>query len=120
MAGRGQPSGMMTPNRQMTPSRQQPQGSAWNSAPLQQQNHQQMQGNATMFIIELCIFTYYLFFSGQAAWNSTLNANKAGAADNAEDFTKQFMADMFGKEPSNSERDKMKIMTDIQIQFSSF
>ena len=29
-------------------------------------------------------------------WNETLNLNKAGAASNAEDFTKQFMADMFG------------------------
>ena len=29
-------------------------------------------------------------------WNETLNANKCGAATNAEDFTKQFMADMFG------------------------
>ena len=29
-------------------------------------------------------------------WNQTLNANAAGAATNAEDFTKQFMADMFG------------------------
>ena len=28
-------------------------------------------------------------------WNETLNQNKAGAADNAEDFTKQFMKDMF-------------------------
>ena len=29
-------------------------------------------------------------------WNETLNSNKAGAASNAEDFTKQFMSDMFG------------------------
>ena len=29
-------------------------------------------------------------------WNETLNSNKAGSATNAEDFTKQFMADMFG------------------------
>ena len=29
-------------------------------------------------------------------WDNTLNANKAGAASNAEDFTKNFMADMFG------------------------
>ena len=29
-------------------------------------------------------------------WENTLNANKAGAAANAEDFTKQFMKDMYG------------------------
>ena len=29
-------------------------------------------------------------------WNTTLNADKAGAATNAEDFTKQFMSQMFG------------------------
>ena len=29
-------------------------------------------------------------------WNETLNSNRCGAATNAEDFTKQFMADMFG------------------------
>eukprot|EP00095_Tigriopus_kingsejongensis_P006582 maker-scaffold445_size168248-snap-gene-0.22 protein:Tk06582 transcript:maker-scaffold445_size168248-snap-gene-0.22-mRNA-1 annotation:"z band alternatively spliced pdz-motif protein isoform p" len=29
-------------------------------------------------------------------WNQTLNSNQAGAANNAQDFTKQFMADMFG------------------------
>ena len=29
-------------------------------------------------------------------WDSTLNANVAGAQSNAEDFTKQFMSDMFG------------------------
>ena len=34
--------------------------------------------------------------SSQNEWNNTLNANVAGAASNAEDFTKQFMSDMFG------------------------
>ena len=29
-------------------------------------------------------------------WQSTLDADKAGAASNAEDFTKQFMSQMFG------------------------
>ena len=29
-------------------------------------------------------------------WQSTLDADKAGAANNAEDFTKQFMSQMFG------------------------
>jgi len=34
--------------------------------------------------------------SGQANWGKTLDADKAGAADNAADFTKQFMAQMYG------------------------
>ena len=29
-------------------------------------------------------------------WGKKLDANKAGAAGNAEDFTKQFMSDFFG------------------------
>ena len=33
---------------------------------------------------------------GQANWGKTLDADKAGAADNAADFTKQFMAQMYG------------------------
>ena len=33
---------------------------------------------------------------GQAKWGKTLDADKAGAADNAADFTKQFMAQMYG------------------------
>ena len=32
----------------------------------------------------------------QQDWARTLEANSAGAATNAEDFTKQFMSDMFG------------------------
>ena len=32
----------------------------------------------------------------QQDWAQTLEANSAGAATNAEDFTKQFMSDMFG------------------------
>ncbi len=35
--------------------------------------------------------------ASKSQWDSTLNANKAGAMSNAEDFTKQFMEDMFGK-----------------------
>ena len=40
----------------------------------------------------------------QQNWDSTLNANKAGAAANAEDFTKNFMADMFGDGGANSDQ----------------
>ncbi len=35
-------------------------------------------------------------------WDNTLNANKPGAATNAEDFTKSFMADMYGGSNNNS------------------
>ena len=40
----------------------------------------------------------------KANWDATLNADKAGAAANAEDFTKQFMAQMYGSggSPSNA------------------
>ena len=33
---------------------------------------------------------------GSDQWDATLNSNVAGAASNAEDFTKQFMSDMYG------------------------
>ena len=35
------------------------------------------------------------------AWNGVLDANRAGAADNAEDFTKQFMSQLTGETPGN-------------------
>jgi hypothetical protein len=35
-------------------------------------------------------------------WQNILDSNKAGAAGNAEDFTKQFMSDFFGKAPGMS------------------
>ena len=37
----------------------------------------------------------------QSDWVKKLESDKAGAAANAEDFTKQFMSQMFGKEPSS-------------------
>jgi len=36
--------------------------------------------------------------SGVGNWQEVLDSNKAGAASNAEDFTKQFMNDFFGKQ----------------------
>lgn len=39
---------------------------------------------------------YFNLFKQKSDWDSRLNADKAGAATNAEDFTKQFMSDMFG------------------------
>ena len=37
----------------------------------------------------------------QSNWNSTLNKDKAGQATNAEDFTKQFMGQMYGNNGTN-------------------
>jgi len=36
--------------------------------------------------------------NGVGNWQEILDSNKAGAASNAEDFTKQFMNDFFGKQ----------------------
>ena len=44
--------------------------------------------------ISIC---FLLFRCGKNTnWEATLDADKAGAASNAEDFTKQFMSQMFG------------------------
>ena len=34
-------------------------------------------------------------------WTGVLDSNRAGAADNAEDFTKQFMSQLTGETPGN-------------------
>ena len=38
------------------------------------------------------------FFQGKDQWDQILSKDSAGMATNAEDFTKQFMSQMFGKE----------------------
>ena len=38
---------------------------------------------------------------GSGDWSGVLDANRAGAADNAEDFTKQFMSQLKGETAGN-------------------
>ena len=46
-------------------------------------------------------------------WEDKLNSNKAGAQDNAEDFTKQFMQDMYsGSSMTNIETRKESLRTE--------
>ena len=39
--------------------------------------------------------------NGNTEWSGVLEANRAGAADNAEDFTRQFMSQLAGETASN-------------------
>ena len=55
------------------------------AAPVASNNHQQQ--NSTPPIKQVPI---------QQNWNETLNKDRAGQANNAEDFTKQFMSQMYG------------------------
>jgi hypothetical protein len=40
----------------------------------------------------------FCWFQGKDQWDQILSKDTAGMANNAEDFTKQFMSQMFGKE----------------------
>ena len=44
----------------------------------------------------------------QQNWNSTLNNDKAGQATNAEDFTKQFMSQMYGGQQPQQQQQMMQ------------
>ncbi|XP_059098199.1 PDZ and LIM domain protein Zasp-like isoform X1 [Tigriopus californicus] len=70
-----------SPMRQQSPAQQlRTQSPAFKQIHQQQQQHQDQVDNQAQ---------------GEN-WNNTLNDNKAGMASNAQDFTKQFMSDMFG------------------------
>ena len=55
----------------------------------------------------------------QPQWNETLNKDKAGQATNAEDFTKQFMSQMYGGQPQTTQQTSMQ-QTNRTFQQSTF
>jgi hypothetical protein len=88
----------------VTPHQQEPQKPSWNpqqqqqQQPMQQQPMQQQPKQQQPMQQQPMQRQQRVPQQQQPnQWDSTLNSNKAGAATNAEDFTKQFMDDMFGK-----------------------
>ena len=53
----------------------------------------------------------------QQNWDKILSNDKAGAANNAEDFTKQFMSQMYGNGTSNQTNNNHQSMILINISF---
>ena len=51
----------------------------------------------------------------QQNWNETLNKDKAGQATNAEDFTKQFMSQMYGGQPQQNSQQSTTMMQQQQM-----
>ena len=51
------------------------------------------------------------FLQNKEGWDQILNSNTAGMATNAEDFTKQFMSQMFGKEPAAPAGNGLRLMS---------